>query len=429
MTAVRRRAALGWLGAAALARPGAVPAQGIAAGGGRPRVVVVGGGPGGVAAARALAAGDGGARRADVLLVERQATYRAPWLFNGVLGGLVDPARAEYGYGALAAAGILVRHGEAASVDAGRKRLRMADGDDIPWDHLVLAPGVQLLPGAVPGLDAAPGQAPDGWTSESGIAVLRERLDAVPADGLVVILAPPAPLRCPPGPYERASMFAHRLRSTGRGGARVIVVDAKETGSLLGLFQDGWERHQPGMVQWLPPSIHGGVERVDPARGTVVTDLSDLQADLVCAVPPQRAGRLAQPFADPAAGGWCAVDPATMRSAAHPDVFVVGDAARLSPPVPKSAVAAAASGRIAAAAVLESLGHPVPDGPGLRNLCWGRLAPQDAVRSEDTYAVAGGAVRETSSRVSATGEAAALRAAAYGDAERWAGRFGAELYG
>lgn len=399
-----RRAALAAL--ALLARPAIAQS--------RLRVVVLGGGPGGAAAARMLAVDS----RIAVTLVDQSPIYSPPWLFNGQLGRVLTDADTDFGFDGLATRGITVRTETATAVDPGARHLVLQSGDPIAYDRLILAPGIAFQPG-IPGAD--PGTA--GWTSEAGVNTLFARLNLVPDGGTVVIATPGLPMRCPPAPYERASMIAHRLRTSGRPNARVMILDAKETGALLGLFQAGWETLQPGQVEWLPPSIHGGITRIE--GNDVVTGLDTIKADLVCAIPPHGAGAVARPFAD--ASGWCPVDPATMRVRGTEHVYIVGDAAILSP-IPKSAVLAAASGRVAAAAILSELDSKPAPQVALDNLCWARLAPDNAIRSKDLFRLQDGTLHSVETQVSSPAESAAVRATAYAEAVQWSRSFGQSLY-
>ncbi len=85
------------------------------------------------------------------------------------------------------------------------------------------------------------------------------------------MIAPPNPYRCPPGPYERVSMLAARLTKAGKTRCKIVIIDPKESFSKQALFEQGWERHYRGMVEWLGPKIHDGVKRIDPATMTVET--------------------------------------------------------------------------------------------------------------------------------------------------------------
>src|SRR5690606_32429974 len=143
----------------------------------------------------------------------------------------------------------------------------------------------------------------------------------------IVMLAPPNPFRCPPGPYERASMMAHVLASTGRSACRIVIIDPKDKFSKQGLFSEGWEKHYPGMVQWLSPQVHGGITGVDAATMTVSTHFDDFTGALVNVIPAQRAGAIAISAGLADDKGWCPIDPQTMQSTMDPDIHVIGDAA------------------------------------------------------------------------------------------------------
>ena len=123
------------------------------------------------------------------------------------------------------------------------------------------------------------------------------------------MIAPPNPYRCPPGPYERVSMFAHVLKSKGHKRSKIIIVDAKPSFSKQALFMEGWEKHYPGMIEWQDPKVHGGLKRVDPKTNEVVTDLATYKAALVNVIPAQMAGRIARDAGLADQSGFCPIDP------------------------------------------------------------------------------------------------------------------------
>ena len=162
------------------------------------------------------------------------------------------------------------------------------------------------------------------------------------------MIAPPNPYRCPPGPYERVSMMAHALKAAGKDRCKIFVIDPKETFSKQGLFQEGWEKHYKGMVEWLGPKVHDGVKSVDPASGTVVTGFETYKnAALVNVIPAQMAGAIARDSALANASGFCAIDPASMKSAVDANIYVLGDAC-IAGDMPKSAFSANSQAKVAA---------------------------------------------------------------------------------
>lgn len=372
----------------------------------KPRVVVVGGGAGGANAARALLR----AGTVDVTLVEPVPRYVAVFHSNLWLGGFIDFAALEFGYEGLARAGVRLISQAVAAIDRDRREVALADGGRLAYDRLILSPGIDLDYDSVPGWSrAAETVMPHAWKGGAQLRILKERLDQVPDGGLIVICAPPNPFRCPPAPYERASMMAHRLKTTGRGDARIIIVDPKPKFSMQGLFQEGWEGHYPGMVEWMAPDISEGLVSVDPATGTVVTGFETYRAAaLVNVIPAQKAGAIAHQAGLADASGWCPVDPASMASLMDPAIFVIGDAA-IGGDIPKSAFAAGSQAQVAVRALLAGLFQDAAAPATYASTCWSLIAADDAVKVSGLYRPVEGRIREVEGTVSRAGEPPALR--------------------
>ncbi len=182
----------------------------------------------------------------------------------------------------------------ATGVDAQARSVTLADGTRLPYDRLVLAPGIDIRWGALPGYDeAAAAQMPHAWKAGEQTLLLRRQLEAMQDGGLVVISAPANPFRCPPGPYERASLIAHYLK-TKKPQSKLIVLDAKDTFSKQRLFQAAWAELYPGLLEWVPLSKGGNVTSVDAATRTLVTDFGRHKAEVANVIPPQKAGRIAE---------------------------------------------------------------------------------------------------------------------------------------
>ena len=230
------------------------------------RVVVIGGGPGGATAAKYIAKDSGGAL--DVVLVEPASQFVTCFHSNLYLGGFRSLQSITHGYDKLTA-NYGIRHARqmATQIDRDKKQVVLADGTRLSYDRLVVSPGIDLKYDSVPGWGQAHEETmPHAWKAGKQTEILKARLDAVPNGGLIVMIAPPNPYRCPPGPYERVSMMAHVLKSAGKKDAKIVIIDPKESFSKQGLFQQGWDTYYPGMVEWLGPKIHEGVKSVDCAR-------------------------------------------------------------------------------------------------------------------------------------------------------------------
>ena len=392
---------------------------------GRPRVVVVGGGAGGATAARYIAKDSRGA--IDVTLVEASKRYYTCFFSNLYLGGFRDYSSIGHGYDQLAANhGVNIVHGWAASADRGRRVVKLADGTELPYDKLVLSPGIDMKYGSVPGYSAgAQTRMPHAWRSGTQVQVLKDQVLGMPEGGTFVMVAPPNPFRCPPGPYERISMIAHLLKQRNPS-AKVIILDTKPKFSKQGLFQDGWERHYPGMVEWIDPDTHGGIKRVNPDTLEIETDLDTFKADAASVIPAQKAGSIAA-NAGVTDGDWCPIVPATMASRADPDIHVLGDAS-VAAAMPKSGFSANSQAKVCANAVRGALTGSRVYEPRFANTCWSLIGTDDGVKVGAAYTAGEEKIEAESTFISKTGEDAGLRKATYEESIGWYEGISADMF-
>ena len=300
-------------------------------------------------------------------------------------------------------------HQAGEAIDREKKTVRLSDGSQLPYDRLVVAPGIDLKFDSVPGYsEAASETMPHAWKPGPQIQLLKRQLDSIEDGGLIVMIAPPNPYRCPPAPYERASMMAHVLKSKGHKNSLIVILDAKDSFADQALFQEGWEKHYPGMLEWQDPKIHGGIKHLDVATMTVETDLASYQANLVNVIPAQMAGKLARDAGLANESGYCAIVPATMQSAVDANVYVVGDAC-IAGEMPKSASSANSQAKVAASRIRGELTRTPTTSATYRTACWSLIESDDAVKVGGTYEPKAGKIAAVETFVSRTGESAALR--------------------
>ncbi|MGQ0682052.1 FCSD flavin-binding domain-containing protein [Bradyrhizobium sp.] len=405
MSGLTRRSLLG-AGAAVVASAVTAPAV---IGQARPRVVVVGGGPGGATVAKYVARDSAGA--VSVSLVEPSANFVTCFHSNLYLGGYKTFEQITHSYEALTRKyGVNHIRQTAAFIDRDEKRVRTTDNTILSYDKLVVAPGIDLKYDSVPGWGQEHEQVmPHAWKAGPQTQLLKKRLDEVKNGGVIVMIAPPNPYRCPPGPYERASMMAHVLKATGRTNCKIFIVDPKETYSKQGLFQDGWETFYKGMVEWLGPKVHDGLKSVDPKTGTVVTGFETYKdCALVNVIPAQMAGKIARDAGLADASGFCPIDPATMKSAKDPNLFIVGDAC-IPGDMPKSAFSANSQAKVAAMIIRNELTGSRAFPPRYNNTCWSLIETDNAVKVGGRYEPKDGKISAAETFVSKTGETAELR--------------------
>ncbi|MBB5050807.1 NADPH-dependent 2,4-dienoyl-CoA reductase/sulfur reductase-like enzyme [Afipia massiliensis] len=395
---------------------------------GKPRVVVIGGGAGGATAAKYIAKESAGA--ISVTLVEPNAKYQTCFHSNLYLGGVRDYASITHGYAGLKKHGVTVVADRAAKIDRDKKEVILASGKKLPYDRLVVSPGIDLKYDSVPGWSqAAEEKMPHAWKPGAQTLLLKKRLDAVPNGGVIVMIAPPNPYRCPPGPYERVSMMAHALKKARKDRCKIIIIDPKETFSKQALFQEGWENRYKGMVEWLGPKVHDGLKSVDPKTNTVVTGFETYKnAALVNVIPAQMAGAIARDAGLANATGFCAIDPTNMKSAIDSNIYVLGDAC-IAGEMPKSAFSANSQAKVAAMMIRGELASARTFPARYTNTCWSMIDTDDAVKVGGAYEAKDGKIGASSTFVSKTGESAELRKQTQAENMGWYTGITADIFG
>jgi NADPH-dependent 2,4-dienoyl-CoA reductase/sulfur reductase-like enzyme len=411
-------------GASALASNLALPALAQS----KPKLVVIGGGAGGATVARYVAKDSGGA--IDVTLIEPAQQYTTCFHSNLFLGGLRDWASITHAYDSLATKhGIKLVRQMAQAIDRDKRAVRLADGSDVPYDRLVVAPGIDLKFDSVAGYsEAAAETMPHAWKAGPQTQLLKKQLEALQDGALIVMVAPPNPYRCPPGPYERISMMAHLLKTKGHKNSRIVVLDPKDTFSKQALFQEGWENHYPGMIEWQDPNMHGGIKGVDPNAMTVKTDLETYKADLVNVIPAQMAGKIARDAGLANQSGFCPIDPASMRSSADANIYVVGDAC-IAGDMPKSAFSSNSQAKVAAMMIRGELANARTFPARYTNTCWSVIDRDDTVKVGGRYEPKDGKIAAVDTFISQKAEAADLRRRIQEENMGWYAGITADIFG
>jgi sulfide dehydrogenase [flavocytochrome c] flavoprotein subunit len=351
------------------------------------KVVIVGGGYGGTVAAKYI-------RRLDpsieVTLVTGDKTFVSCPMSNWVLAGMHEMDWLEHGYDALASHyGITIVPDYATRIDPEAQKIELKGGKSLAYDRAILSPGIGFKWGAIEGYDEGAAElCPHAWQAGPQTELLRKQLVDMKDGGTVIIVAPDNPYRCPPGPYERASLFAYYLKQN-KPKSKVIILDAKDKFSKQGLFTGGWEKMygygtENSMIEWVAASSDGRVIEVDPKKKVAVTEFDEHQADVLNVIPPQTAGPIAVEAGLADDTGWCPVDQKTWESIVHPNIHVVGDSA-IPGALPKSGYAANSEAKVCAAAVVDLLNGREPGTPSWINTCYSLLAPEYGISVAMVY--------------------------------------------
>ena len=376
-----RREFLKWTGAAgaALTLGGFAGAARAAQGS---HVVVIGGGFGGATCAKYIRAID---PNVNVTLIEASKQYLTCPFSNLVLGGLRTMDSITQSFDALKTRhGVNVVQTTATKIDPGAKTVTLKTGKTLKYDRLVVSPGISFKWDAIRGYNERAAEVmPHAWKAGAQTMLLKKKLEAMKNGGVVVIASPPNPFRCPPGPYERASMIAHYLKQH-KPKSKILILDAKDKFSKQGLFQAGWDKLYPGLIEWVGGPKGGTVKAVDTKKMVVEAELDTHKADVANIIPPQAAGDIALATGLADDKGFCPVDPKTFESKIHPGIHVIGDAA-IAGALPKSGFAANSEGKMAAEAIVAALrGEATPD-VSFVNTCYSLIGPEYGISVAGVY--------------------------------------------
>ncbi len=349
-------------------------------GGAGGNVVVVGGGYGGATAAKYIRMWSEG--RVNVTLVEPSDAFVSCPISNLVLGGSKQMADITTPYDNLAKRhGVKIVKDHATAIDADKRQVRLAGGQTLSYDRLVLSPGIEFMWDGLPGLKSAAAQERvlHAWKAGAQTVALRRQLEAMPDGGVYALAIPLAPYRCPPGPYERACQIAHYF-SKAKPKSKVLVLDANDDVTSKGaLFKKAWADRYKGIIEYRPKHV---LTDVDAATGTLKFDFNDpVKAQVLNVVPPQRAGDIAHNAGLTTANKrWCEVDWLTLESIAAKNVHILGDATMSAPTMPKSGHMANQHGKTVAAAIVALLAGRQPNPlPIYNNTCYSFVSDSDVV--------------------------------------------------
>ncbi len=399
----------------------AVPAAGKA------RVLIVGGGFAGSACALHL-------RRLNpaiaVSLIDPDERYATGPMSNEVIAGLRDIDSITVARGGVRRAGVEVVPDRAVAIEVQRRRVRLGGGAVMAFDRLVVAPGIRFLADRLEGYgDAAAVSMPHAWQAGAQTQRLAAQLRAMQDGGVVAISVPSGLMRCPPAPYERASLIAHYL-SRAKPRSKVLIFDSNNHFPRQDQFSAIWRELYPGMIEWIASTQDGAVVRVDAATMTLYTRGGPHVAAVANVIPPQAPGQLAPDAGLASAHGWCPIDALTFESRLQPNVHVIGDAC-IADAMPKAASAACSQARQCARAIVALLAGHEPPQPNLDSVCFSVLAPADALSMRARFHLHHGRIVPLQARAAAAAAppAIVLRAQQAREAERWYRNIRAEAFG
>jgi NADPH-dependent 2,4-dienoyl-CoA reductase/sulfur reductase-like enzyme len=355
----------------------------------RARVVIAGGGFAGAGCAMALRRVD---PSIDVTLIDPDENYVTGPMSNAALVGWRSIDSITVSRAGLARAGVRVLRDRVVAIDASAHKVRLADGADLRYDRLVVAPGIRLLWDKPQGYDeAASRRFPHAWIPGRQTELLAAQLRAMDDGGVVAISVPTGLIRCPPGPYERATLIAAWLAQF-KPRSKVLIFDANNHFPRQHVFKEAWKARYPGRVEWIASTDGGAVDRIDVEKSTLYTSRGAQRVAVANIIPPQAPGRLAVDAGLASAHGWCPVLAETFESTLAKDVHVIGDAC-IAGTMPKAASAAYSQAQHCARAIATLLAGKAPKTTELESVCYSLLARNEALAIHARFAAASGEIR------------------------------------
>ena len=349
-------------------------------GGAGGKVVVVGGGYGGATAAKYIRMWSDG--QVEVTLIEPNDAFVSCPISNLVLGGSKQMADITTPYDNLAKRhGVKIVKDRVAAIDADKRQVRLVSGAALPYDRLVLSPGIDFMWEQLPGMNkpGAQDKVLHSWKAGPQTVALRQQLEAMPNGGVYALAIPLQPYRCPPGPYERACQIAHYFKQA-KPKSKVLILDANDDVTSKGpLFKKAWAERYQGIIEYRPKHA---LTDVDAASGTLKFEFNDdVKAQVLNVLPPMRAGDVAHNAGLTTANKrWCEVDWLTMESKAARNIHILGDALQVAPLMPKSGHMANQHGKVAAAAIVALLSGREPNAlPIYNNTCYSFVSDTEVV--------------------------------------------------
>jgi sulfite dehydrogenase len=348
------------------------------------RVIVIGGGYGGATAAKYIRMWS--QRRIEVFMIERSTQFVSCPLSNLVLGGSRQIGDLTMGYEKLREYGVQVIRDEVTEIIVERKRVRLKRIEDLPYDRLVVSPGIDFEYNLIPGLNNPEAQKTilHAWKAGPETVELRKQLEAMRDGGVYILSMPKAPYRCPPGPYERVCQVAHYFK-TAKPRSKVIMLDGNEDiVSKKGLFLAAWNDLYKGIVEYRP---NQEAKDVDVKGMTIKTEFDSFKGDVLNVVPPHGAGLIArQAKLITANNRWCGVNWQTTESIAVAGIYVLGDATLSAAAMPKSASMANNHGKLAASAIVATMtGAPLNPAPTINNTCYSYVSDREAMHVDSVH--------------------------------------------
>jgi len=295
------------------------------------KILIVGGGTAGITVAARLARKIPGS---DIAIIEPSDKhyYQPMWTLVG--GGIFNKKKSQHDEAGLIPKGVTWIRDTVTTFSPDANRLLTRDGQRLTYDWLIVAPGIQINWGKIPGLKESIGtRSVCSNYSYQHVDYTWETLKNF-KKGTALFTHPAGAVKCGGAPQKIMYLAEDWLRRQGlRGQTEVIFTTALANLFAVEKYRNTLEKHvadrgieanfKQNLVELRPDAKEAVFENLDTKEQKVI------RYDMIHVTPPMGPPDFVKASALANADGWVEVDKFTLRHPRFPNVFALGDASNL----------------------------------------------------------------------------------------------------
>ena len=348
----------------------------------KPKVVILGGGFGG---GTCLNVFDEISDKIDLVLIEKNKYYYTCPFSNSVVGGFRSINQNRFSYDSIKKRKLKFINKKVNYIDSDKKVIGFSDKDKIRYDWLIISPGVDYKWDEIIGYNRIINDSiPHGWNGSDALK-LYQKVKSLGDNAIILISAPDYPYKCPPAPYERASLIAYFLKKKGLK-FKIFILDNKDSFTKQDLFLSAWNKLYPNSIEWINRKNGGKVVELDLKNKILLTEGGEkFKGHFINIIPNQKASNSLLER-DKTLEDWYEVNPRTFEIKGHKYVHAIGDSINAGD-MPKSAFSANSQAKVCAENIKNIIFDKDVQDPVFLNTCYSYASPKYAFSISSWYRV------------------------------------------
>ena len=347
-------------------------------------VVIIGAGWGGLSAAKTLRNLD---RSINITVIEKSKNFYSCPISNWVIGQIKDMKDITFSYDSFIKNNNINFISDTVTEINTNKKFLTLKNLKVNYDKLIISPGIQLEYNKILGLKKAlnSNSVFTAWKAGEETQLLSNQIKKIKNNNKIIISIPLSPYRCPPGPYERASLIASYIKRNNLN-SKILILDANQkVVSKSALFSEAWKDLYSDIIEYKNDS---NVTEINLKEKTVFTDFDEFKFDLANIIPPQKAPDLLK-YAGLLSNqkNWASVNSYDFSSKLSQDVYIIGDATDRASvgSVPKSGYIAYSMGKVCGYSVYNALLEKPSPSPSMINTCYSLVNENEGISVSAVY--------------------------------------------